>query len=45
MKAHDFDKAVELRGPEYKEMLAGFYATALLANNEARLPKDKASIM
>ena len=44
MKAHDFEQALELRGPEFKEMLEGFRATSTLAVKEAWLPKDKASI-
>jgi len=45
MKAHDFDKALELRGPEFKEMLEGFHTTSSLAVEDARLPKDKASVL
>ena len=43
MRNHDFDQALELRGPEFKEMLAGFYATSLLVVKEKWLPKNKAS--
>jgi 6-phosphofructokinase 1 len=38
MKAQDFDKALELRGPEFKEMLDGFHVTSSLAVKEAWLP-------
>jgi 6-phosphofructokinase 1 len=41
IKAHDFEKALELRGSEFKETLDGFHATSSLALKEAWVPKDK----
>ena len=45
MEAHDFNKALELRGSEFKETLDDFHATSMLAVKEAWLSEDKASII
>ena len=38
MKEKDFVKALELRGPEFEEMLHGFRAVASIAKEEKMLP-------
>jgi streptomycin 6-kinase len=44
MKAKDFDKALELRGPEFLEMLHGFGAVSSLKEEKDKLPANKVSI-
>ncbi|KAF8905050.1 6-phosphofructokinase [Gymnopilus junonius] len=41
IKAKDFDKASELRGPEFLEMLDGFNATSGLKDEKDKLPKHQ----
>ncbi len=41
MKEKDFVKALELRGPEFEEMLHGFRAVASIAKEEKMLPASK----
>ncbi|KAG2017796.1 6-phosphofructokinase [Coprinopsis cinerea AmutBmut pab1-1] len=41
VKAKDYEKALELRGSEFKEILDGFFATSMLAEESAKLPKEK----
>ena len=41
MKEKDFIKALELRGPEFEEMLHGFRAIASIAKEEKMLPASK----
>ncbi|KAF8149841.1 6-phosphofructokinase [Crassisporium funariophilum] len=41
MKAHDFDKALELRGPEFKEVLQGFRDTASLVPEKYMVPENE----
>ena len=44
MKAKDFDRALELRGPEFLEMLHGFGAVSSLKEEKDKLPANKVSI-
>jgi 6-phosphofructokinase 1 len=44
MKSKNFDKALELRGPEFLEMLQGFSAVSSLKEEKDKLPADKVSI-
>ncbi|TFK28096.1 6-phosphofructokinase [Coprinopsis marcescibilis] len=41
VKAKDYDKALELRGSEFKEMLEGFIYTSALGSESEKLPKEK----
>ena len=41
MKEKDFIEALELRGPEFEEMLHGFRAIASIAKEEKMLPASK----
>ena len=44
MKSKDFDKALELRGPEFLEMLHGFGAVSSLKEEKDKLPVHQVSI-
>lgn len=44
VKAKDFDRALELRGPEFLEMLHGFFAVSSLKEEKEKLPANKVSI-
>jgi len=44
MKSKDFDKALELRGPEFLEMLHGFAAvSSLQEDSQGKLPENQVS--
>ena len=44
MKSKNFDKALELRGPEFLEMLHGFGAVSSLKEEKDKLPVHQVSI-
>lgn len=41
MKEKNFAKALDLRGPEFSEMLHGFRAIASIAREDKKLPASK----
>jgi len=44
MNDKDFDKALDLRGPEFMEMLLGFRAVSSLKDDNEKLPVNKVYI-
>ena len=43
IEAKDFERAMHMRDPEFKESLQGFFYTANLPEKENELPKEKVS--
>ncbi|KAF5342453.1 hypothetical protein D9611_001881 [Ephemerocybe angulata] len=41
VRAKDFDKALDLRGPEFKEALDGFVKVSAIADESTMLPEEK----